>query len=360
MASTFQQYIDAGKSIAAARSTSRLYETSKLLLHRIVTGYGPEHYAMYSLFNKPANFNDWRQYLDKRDFCKLLFLYNKKEQFGVLEDKVEFGAACRRHDLPHPVIEFTCNYNIQDSVFRNLNTTEIADGFDNLAMGDYIVKTCGGSYGFNLWSIQKATDGVHVHNIKQQIPSEQFAALLIESGESYLVQKKIEVAQSLKKIMPGLACGSLRIYTFLRADGTVSMPYSLVKLPVVGAISDNFANGTSGNLTAIINMENFTIQRVLLKGTDGLFKEVSHHPDTGVDLRNYPLPEVQQALDLGRRCALAFPDIPAVGWDIVVTDQGAVVLEGNPMFDPYGLQRCAGRGAREFVPKLLDNPTGSV
>lgn len=354
MASTFQRYIETGKSISKARSTSFLYETSRLLLHRVVTGYGPDHYTIYSLFKKPVNFNAWRQYLDKRDFCKLLSRYNKKENFKVLEDKVAFAGICRQHELPHPQIEFTCNYSSQGSLFADFTSSGIAEGFAGLAPGDYIVKTSGGSYGINLWSIERTADGIQLHNTGQRLTTEEFAALLLDSGESYLVQKKIEVAQTLKSIMPGLASGSMRIYTFRRPDGSVSIPYSLVKLPVVGQVSDNFANGTSGNLSALINMEDHTLRQVLVKAAGGLYEEVVHHPDTGVDLRNYPLPELQQALDLGYRCALAFPDIPAVGWDIVVTDQGAYVLEGNPMFDPYGLQRCAGRGARDFVPKLLE------
>lgn len=350
---TINTYLATGKNIAAVNASSTLREICKLFLHRLVTGYGPDHYLTYSLFSKPVNLKAWRQYLDKRDFCKLLFRYNKKQHFKVLEDKVAFAGISRRHNLPHPDIAFTCNYSGRDSLFANVTTVDLATGFAALGDGDYIVKTCGGSYGINLWSITKTAAGIEVHNSGQRLSAPQFAALLANSGDSYLVQHKIEVAQTLRAIMPGLACGSMRIHTFLRPDGTVALPYGMIKLTTLGAISDNFVGGASGNMLAMINMDNHSIERVVRKSANGLYSEITHHPDTGVDLRNYPVPELQQALDLGRRCALAVPTIPAVGWDIVVTDHGAVVLEGNPMFDPAGPQLCAARGVKDIMPALL-------
>lgn len=361
MIKTLRLYLETGKTIAEAKSTSRISETCRIFLHRLVTGYGIDHYLAYSLFEKPVSIHEWRQYLDKKDFCKLLFRYNRKRSFRELEDKVAFGYACRRHNLPHPDIAFTCNYSSQDSPFPDLSEGNIASGFSSLVPGGYIVKTCGGSYGLNLWSIEKTSDGdIQVHNLNQRLSAQKFATLLENTNDSYLVQKKIEAARSLRPLMPGLACGSIRIYTFLRPDGTVSLPFSIVKITIVGAISDNFANGTSGNLTAMIDMESRRIQHVVGKTANGLYREVTHHPDTGVDMRNYAVPELQQALDLGRRCALAFPEIPAVGWDIVVTEQGPVVLEGNPMFDPYGPQWCENGGVRDIIPRLLGDPDSTT
>lgn len=347
-------YIDTGSRIARTRSSPLAIEIARLVLHRIVTGYGPDQYVAYSLHEKPVNLRAWRQYLDKKDFCKLLFRYNKKTNFHALEDKVAFAAVCRQSDIPHPDILFTCNYSRQNSSVMNYSFDDVHSALDNLAAGDYIIKTCGGSYGLHLWSITKSENGIQVHNNGQLLTSRIFADLLKQTGQSYLVQNKIEVVDSLRPLMPGVACGSMRIYTFLRKDGTVLTPFCIAKLTVVGAVSDNFANGTSGNLTAIIDMKTLSIRRVVAKDKNGLICNISHHPDTDVDLRNYPVPELKQALQMGCRCALAFPDTPAIGWDIVVTSSGAVVLEGNPMFDPYGPQWCEGPNLKKYLPELLD------
>jgi len=354
MASAYLHYLETGKIIAEANSTSPLYEISKLFLHRIITGYGPDHYVTYSLFKIPVNVKRWREYVDKRDLCEILFMHNKKTHFKVLEDKVAFARQCCDLQLPHPPIHFTVGYAGGDFVVSDFRGNEIATAFENLSNGDYIVKTCVGSYGINLWSVTKTDKSILVHNDQTQLTAGQFSDRLLASGERYLVQDKIAVARSLRGIMPGGACGSIRVNSFLRSDGSVVIPYVMVKLPVIGPVSDNFVGGDSGNMLAMVDMESQCFTRVLKKFANGLLGEVTHHPDTGIDLRNYHFPELSAALEMGRECALKFPHIPAVGWDIVVTDQGPMVLEGNPMFDPVIPQLCASRGLRSIIPQLLE------
>lgn len=353
MISTCRHYLETGRKIAEARSSSAVYEISRLILHRAVTGYGPDHYTTYSLFNQPFSIRNWREYVDKKDFCKILLQYNKKPNFKVLEDKVQFASKCQASGLPHPSVHFTINCEDLGYDFPDHQGGAIADAFDALEAGNYIVKTCAGAYGASLWSITKQPTGVLVHNDQALLTPGQFSERLIASGERYLVQEKIEVARSLKAIMPGVACGTFRLNSFLRADGSVVIAYAFAKPTAVGPVSDNFAGGASGNMLAMIDIEHQCISRVVRRAPSGLLTDITHHPDTGTDLRNYPVPELTQALDLARRCALGFAEVPAVGWDIVITDTGAMVLEGNPMFDPIGPQFCANQGVRHLVPSLL-------
>jgi len=111
-------------------------------------------------------------------------------------------------------------------------------------------------------------------------------------------------------------------------------------------------------MLASINVDTQRIFQVVRKLNDGLLHEITHHPDTGADLRNYHFPNLDAVLALARRCAQVFDQVPAVGWDIVLTDCGAVVLEGNPMFDPIGLQLCANQGVRNIIPKLMGDGPG--
>lgn len=352
-----RQYLETARSISDRKSTPFLFEFYKLVLHRAVTGYGPDHYATYSLFDKPISLRGWREYVDKKDFCKILRRHNKKENFRVLEDKVLFGQECLAGSLPHPRIYFTVNYPGNDSTFPNAQADGIEAAFDDLAQGHYIVKTYGGSYGINLWSITKMVDGIYLHNDQTTLTSREFSVLLDTSGEGYLVQEKLEAATSLRNIMPGIACGSIRIHTFLAAGKPPRVPNVLLKLTVADAITDNFADGASGNMLALVDIGNRRITKVIRKAESGLFSEVTHHPDTKVRLVNHPLPELQEALELAEKCSLVFHEIPMVGWDIVMTDEGVKVLEGNPMLDPAGPQLAGGRGMKAIIPDIFKHPT---
>jgi len=353
MSGAYKIYLEVGKNIAKVKSTSYLYEVSRLLLHRLVTGYGPDHYVTYSLFKKPINLREWREYLDKKDFCTMLLAHNKKANFRVLEDKVAFGRQCLLHDLPHPKIHFTVRYTADDYSFPNYSYSDVGQAFESLADGNYIVKTCYGSYGINLWSVTKTAAGLLIHNDGSLNTATQFAERLAATQECYLVQDKVEVAHHFREIMPGNASGSIRVHSFLRPDGSITAPYVLVKLTTLGTVCDNFAGGGTGNMLAMIDMENQCFGYVLRKTEDGLLAEISHHPDTGVDLRRYPFNDLEVAQALAHRCASAFNQVPAVGWDILSTAQGPLVLEGNPMFDPAGPQLCASRGVKSIIPRLL-------
>jgi len=354
MNNAYRRYIETGKAIAKVNSTSSLYEIFRLFLHRLVTGYGSDHYVTYSLFKKPLSFKGWREYVDKKDFCKMLFIHNKKSNFGVLEDKVVFAQQCVEKQLPHPGIHFTIGYPYQNTLFPNHCGKEVIVAFADIGDGDYIIKSCDGSYGINLWSVTKTGMGFFVHNDHSLISAAELAKKLEVSRECYLVQDKIKVAQNLHSIMPGRACGGFRINSFLNVDGSIAIRYVLAKLTAIGLVSDNFSGGSSGNMLATIDIDTQRICRVIRKFNDGLLHEITHHPDTGTDLRNYHFPNFDEVLALAQRCAQAFAQVPAVGWDIVLTDRGAVVLEGNPMFDPIGPQLCANRGVRNIIPKLME------
>src|SRR5690606_5606542 len=114
-------------------------------------------------------------------------------------------------------------------------------------------------------------------------------------------------------------------------------------------VSDNFGDGTAGNMLALVDLDRQCISKVVKRTESGLLRQISHHPDTGINLIDYPLPELEQAIGLAQRCAAAFPDIPAIGWDIVITDEGPKTLEGNPMFDPVIPQLSSDQGIKELI-----------
>ena len=60
---------------------------------------------------------------------------------------------------------------------------------------------------------------------------------------------------------------------------------------------------------------------------------VTHHPDTGVALDGYPLPDYQAAKDLVCRFHEDLDGLLTVAWDVALTPSGPVVIEGNTHWD---------------------------
>ena len=63
--------------------------------------------------------------------------------------------------------------------------------------------------------------------------------------------------------------------------------------------------------------------------TDDYFNVYETHPDTGIRSEGYQLPMVQEAVDFAKKAALVVPQICHVGWDVAVTPDGPVLIEGN-------------------------------
>lgn len=84
------------------------------------------------------------------------------------------------------------------------------------------------------------------------------------------------------------------------------------------------------------------------------------HPDTGCSFIGFRVPCYKEAVDLCRRAARVRPGMRYVGWDVAVTPDGPVLVEGNdlPAYDGqiYHQQEHPGRGlkpaVRAIVPQL--------
>ena len=63
------------------------------------------------------------------------------------------------------------------------------------------------------------------------------------------------------------------------------------------------------------------------------------HPYTGVELIGFKVPYVKEAIDLVKKAALEVPEVKFVGWDVCITPDGPVIIEGNdyPGYDFWQL-----------------------
>lgn len=75
--------------------------------------------------------------------------------------------------------------------------------------------------------------------------------------------------------------------------------------------------------------------RVIGKGTDKDNVEYEKHPTTGVTFDGFQIPCFQEAKEMVLQASLESDKILVVGWDVAISENGPVVIEGNrrPGFD---------------------------
>ena len=153
-----------------------------------------------------------------------------------------------------------------------------------------------------------------------------------DDGEAYsLIDKYLirggHIAEELivnDPIMQSLHPSSLntvRIPT-VRYDDRVEVIHPFLRVGRGSSVVDNAGSGgIMGNIDAATGQ--------VYAAADELGREYKTHPDTGVSLIGFTIPKWQEALMLVKQMAQVIPSVRYVGWDVALTPNGWVMIEGN-------------------------------
>ena len=112
--------------------------------------------------------------------------------------------------------------------------------------------------------------------------------------------------------------------TTIRKGGGIMMFYPWIK---VGFNHSFVASAGQGGFNAGIDQNTGQVN------TDGYMedgKTLAVHPDSGIAFKSLVMPEWQAAVEMTKEISLNLPSsINYVGWDLVYTDKGWLIMEGN-------------------------------
>ena len=254
-----KEYRAAIAALGRERRTSVLREALRLAYFRLYSGKGAALYVSHGLADVPPS--AWNEYLDKREMCVLQKKVNDPTDFPALDDKLLFDERCRKHGVPAPEIEAVIgSATIGPPGYNYLKSSaDLARFALNRSGRDFVVKIRNGTYGIGLRAIRCTSEGIVDLATGEGTTPDRFFAELDVARSDYLVQPRLVRCNELRDVMPGLALGTVRIITFIQRDGTVLVPYALIKLPITGPVADNFVHGQSGNLISGIDVASGTM-----------------------------------------------------------------------------------------------------
>ncbi len=85
----------------------------------------------------------------------------------------------------------------------------------------------------------------------------------------------------------------------------------------------------AGGIASGVDLDTGALSSASNLGMDAKIGWLDRHPDTRVTIVGRKLPLWQETKDLAVKAHRAFDDRVLVGWDIAITDDGPVVVEGN-------------------------------
>jgi hypothetical protein len=82
-------------------------------------------------------------------------------------------------------------------------------------------------------------------------------------------------------------------------------------------------------------------------------EEFSHHPTTGVQIDGFQIPCFEEAKELVLKAALESDKILVVGWDVAISENGPLIIEGNRRPGFVLPQVAEGRGRLDIMEDVL-------
>lgn len=275
----------------------------------------------------------------RRDIEVLLERLNPAGALELVQDKLVFADACRERGLPTPPALAVLARGPDPSA----TVAAWAEALERHAPAEFVVKPVSGQRGIGVRILQRRAGGAAEPHGSTMSWTALARELEAGPGSALLVQPRLRPRDDVRRLSGRDALQTYRVVTLVDEDGRASVIYALIRLAVGDVLLDGFRStdsGSTGNLIARIQLDGTLAPPVAAAPSGYGLVRVPRHPHSGVVLAGAPAPGWEEARALALRAAEAFVPLRTVGWDVAVTDEGPVIVEGNAWWgasaDPDG------------------------
>jgi hypothetical protein len=273
----------------------------------------------------------------------------------MLGDKEIFGRRCAAAGIPTPPIVAVLETSGAERWSATPGVLPRRDVFAKRAWGK-------GGHGAERWAYDEATDRWSRRGV--ELSADDLLAHLrsIARRHRLLIQQCLANHPDIERFSTGSIC-TFRVMTFIGPEGTPELLGLTFKMPRRDSDVDNFdAGGIASSVDAATGRLG-----VALSGDTGEAPLV-RHPDTLAPIEGSCLTTHRAVIDFALDAHRDL-DVPwSVGWDVAITPDGPVMLEGNPMWDidffhiqhGIGLPDRFASGLLEQVLPVLHGPPREV
>src|SRR3989344_3471519 len=280
----------------------------------------PYHYFRYGLYRKRFDFETVKKF-----FPETLFYYKIlpkiNTHYVLLDDKNIFESIMKGSGLKYPeTILKKKNGTIYDNKNERITTEvqlrELLDKTDESVI--FCKPASYSSGGKGIFLIRKTKDGWTTNDQKVF----DLHLLKDEMESDWILQKPVKNCEKIARIH-NRSTNSFRVLTVFKADSEPRVIYISLKL----GTDDNYTdNAHTGGLYVGVDHQTGQLHK---KGFDEKLNEYDRHPLSKKIFENIKIDRIKEVTDYAIKAAAIFSDLTVVGWDIVLSDEGPYILEGN-------------------------------
>ena len=322
--------------VSGAEYKSRYRQLTEVMQLLIRCQMAPDEYYTYSFHKLGVDYAHILNYIPKYHLTKRFRpTLNNRKWASVIENKLLFNIYY--HTLNLPVVDIYGCYEPQYGLTVEGEPLTNPEEFKKLLLKNrprtIVLKPLGGGKGRNIIVIKdifyKRTEIIFTTSLGHTLSFPDIIAhLKIENPgfpyRGYILEARVEQHSELDRINPW-TLNTIRALTILKKDNSVHFYYPVLKLGREDSYIDNIC---SGALYAPIN----PLSGVIDKGRFGdkynndLY---SAHPDTFENFAGLRIPYWEELKELCIAAAKNMPFFRSLGWDIAITPDGPLLLEGN-------------------------------
>ncbi|QSB04807.1 sugar-transfer associated ATP-grasp domain-containing protein [Natronoglycomyces albus] len=321
-----------GSLIRTRTGMSRLRQLWQVLWWSAKVPMTPKTYYHNEMY-RPEVRQRYNEFLHRHELKGVLYLLAAPQEnladIAPLNDKSAFADKAQADGLP--VV----------GTVALIAEGDITKAPDQIPRADLFVKPRGakGGKGAQLWIYQEAPDSFT--NSKQQLTVERSQLLehLSQDDADCVVQRRLIAHPELADLTLD-AVPTLRLITFTNESGDSEVVAGAFRMPAKkGAVVDNFH---AGGIAAPIDVDTGTLGPAISMKLDPAGKH-SAHPVTGAAIDGRVLPGWEDILEVTHRAHQAFAPRVLVGWDICMSKDGPILVEGNEQPGIDLVQRLSGQ-----------------
>lgn len=141
------------------------------------------------------------------------------------------------------------------------------------------------------------------------------------SGDTYLIQHYVENQhEAMAKLFPKVL-NTLRV-TMVRTDKGIEL---LGVMCLMGSAGSEYSNWHFGGICISVDEEG----RLRKYGFSNSERKITKHPNTGVVFEGYQIPFYKETIDICTKAMDVFYGMKTIGWDMAITEEGPIFIEGN-------------------------------
>lgn len=250
---------------------------------------------------------------------------NPKEARNILDDKRLFNKLYKDFFV-HEVA----------SILDLEQNPDLFENFKNTTSNKLVFKVSDGKCGVGV--IIESTDLFNTnHDLIDYMKKNSFDLV-----EEFIIQH-----EDLDRLSPS-AVNTVRIFTQLNNNGGVDILGCRQRISINNSV-DNMA---AGNIATSIDEKTGIIDGLGVY-SDITKQPVEYHPVTNVKLIGFQIPFWKECIELVHNAAKLHPQNKSIGWDIVVTDKGPGLIEGNHDWCKLVWQLPVNKGLKQNLLKYV-------